>query len=526
MTLSAIDVARPRIAAGATHWVVLAGAVSMAALGLFLQWSTHLNHDIAWIIYSAAEMLDGARFGRDIIEPNPPLAWLLAMPSAAAWKYLSIAPDQSYRLLVAAVAAAVLLHLYKVLPRVATRAEARTLVLALCFYLFIGAAQDFGQREYLCLVLTLPYLALAAARVDGVAASPRSAIAIGVAAGIGLSLKPYFLAVPLLVEAVGLLRTRQIRFPIRIETVSIVAVAAIYVACVLILAPAYVTDVVPLVRKIYWAFDENLAIVVGTAGIEVLGLAVALHLHLKGNGSSLEAVLLAAAGGFFVSYLVQHKGYTYQGMPVRVLVGSTLALQVMSLFYGATIRGKGVFLTSVLTLACAGLSLAGSTRLAAVWYRDMNLATGPGGRLVDEVAGVVDRYGGSGGYLALATHPFPGFPTALYAHSPWVSRTNGTWLVPAIAKLRARGDPADRGRLHEIEQTAWRMLREELAAHAPGLILVDARSDRHALHGMDFDILAFYLEDPQTRALLQPYVEQQPVGGFRVLARRAAMGQP
>jgi hypothetical protein len=56
-------------------------------------------------------------------------------------------------------------------------------------------------------------------------------------------------------------------------------------------------------------------------------------------------------------------------------------------------------------------------------------------------------------------------------------------------------------------------------ASAPALILVDAREYRHAMEGLDFDILAFYLENPEIRALWANYRELMPVHGFRVFVR-------
>jgi hypothetical protein len=173
--------------------------------------------------------------------------------------------------------------------------------------------------------------------------------------------------------------------------------------------------------------------------------------------------------------------------------------------------------TVLTALATAALLIATSVRVGE-WYAGANLAGGGDARRIDDMVALADSHAGEGGFLALATHPFPGFPTALYSKAPWVSRTHGTWLVPAIARLRA--DPAaDPQRLHAIEQTARTMLREELARARPALVLVDARPERHALRGLDFDILAFYLEEPQFRALWANYAEQAPLHGFRVFVR-------
>ena len=50
------------------------------AVGLFLQATTFLNHDIAWILYSTESLINGGVFGKDIIAANPPLIWYLSFP--------------------------------------------------------------------------------------------------------------------------------------------------------------------------------------------------------------------------------------------------------------------------------------------------------------------------------------------------------------------------------------------------------------------------------------------------------------
>jgi hypothetical protein len=505
-----------RAAAGRRRAVAAAAAI--AAFGLLLQASTHLNQDIAWIIYSAAQMLDGAVFGRDIIEPNPPLAWLLAMPAAAAWRFQDLAPDQTWRLMVAALAGGVVGHAYGRLRDLRDPGAGRdgdVIAIVLAYYFFVGCYRDYGQREYLCLALALPYLVLAVARAEGAPVRWTAAIAVGAAAGVGFALKPYFLAVPLLVEAALLLRTRRPLQALRGETVALAAVVAAYGAGVLLLTPSYVNEVVPLVGRIYWAFESSFAMVVLPAIIEMLGLAAALYLYAKGSRSSLQLVLLAAALGFLLSYFLQAKGYSYHLFPVRALVGASLVLHLVAL-----LRSPRHPRRRALVAAGAGAALVfiANAVYLTIWYSESNRAFGSAAAVTDDIVRLADRHAPGGTFLALATHPFPAFPTALYSEAKWGSRTNGTWLVPAIAKWRA-APPADPQLLRDVEQTAWTMLRQELAESSPGLVLVDTRAYRHALEGLDFDILAFYLENPQIRALWANYAELAPVHGFRVFVR-------
>ena len=67
-------------------------------LALAIQLSTYPNHDVAWVLWGAREMMHGAIYGRDIIEPNPPLAWYLSMPTNALATALGVPLDIPFRL--------------------------------------------------------------------------------------------------------------------------------------------------------------------------------------------------------------------------------------------------------------------------------------------------------------------------------------------------------------------------------------------------------------------------------------------
>ena len=73
--------------------------------------------------------------------------------------------------------------------------------------LTLAAGYDFGQREHLMAVAALPYLFLAARRIEGASTGPGLTVGAAVLAAIGFALKPHFLAIPGLVEALVLIAT-------------------------------------------------------------------------------------------------------------------------------------------------------------------------------------------------------------------------------------------------------------------------------------------------------------------------------
>jgi hypothetical protein len=79
----------------------------------------------------------------------------------------------------------------------------RLLLASLAFVLIatLSPGFSFGQREHACVLFAMPYLAAAVMRLQGGQSLPKPlAIAVGLLAGIGFAIKPYFLAVPALAK--------------------------------------------------------------------------------------------------------------------------------------------------------------------------------------------------------------------------------------------------------------------------------------------------------------------------------------
>lgn len=254
LALASIFAGRAELA----KWLVLA---LMAVAAFWMQLLAYPNHDVAWVLWGSREMLGGATWGRDIIEPNPPLAWYLAIPSAWVAQLLGTPTAATFHVMVAG-AALCSLAAFEMLARtdpLVRPAERHLPTLIAALFLLVLPYRDFGQREHLMLIGALPYLALTALRQSGGMPVQRAAaLAAGVAAGLGFALKPYFLVVPLLVEITTLVVARRWTLALRPEVLAIAGVVGVYGLFVLLFTSDYLPVVLPLAQAIYWSFDVPL----------------------------------------------------------------------------------------------------------------------------------------------------------------------------------------------------------------------------------------------------------------------------
>ncbi len=505
-------------------WFGLAAAVvSLTALGLLLQSTSYLNVDIAWILYTTGTMFEGAVFGKDFISANPPLVWFLSMPVVALSLASGLHEATAFRVLVAILTLGSLCLTYWLLHHRtlgASRPYIAHFLLVASYGFFLASYQDYGQREYLAVVLALPYFVMAAARLKGADFPWQLAAAVGAAAGLGLALKPYFLAAPALIELMLVMNSRNLKPAFRPEPLAIAGTILLYLLTIFLVTPEYIFEIVPMMTTVYWGFETPLVIVLLLIVPHILGFLAALFLSRTKPEDTLLKVLLAAAAGFFVSYLVQMKGYTYHAFPPLLL--AALALSCLIVRPSADERAdakKPSAWPSTTAATALFLLLAVNLLIVIHWYQNENQFNGPQAKATAEIIELVDRHAGEDYFLALNTHPYPTYVVANYSNAKPASNTNGRFYLPAIAKLRHAGRADDAGLLRVSEGHAWDRLVQDLAFE-PKIILIHTNSRKHGIGDIEFDILSFYLEDERIRALWQDYREVETLTDYRVFLRR------
>jgi hypothetical protein len=280
----------------------LLGVLGVAALGLALELAYPVNHDVAWLLWLAGQVLDSRQLYRDLIEVNPPLIVWLNLPIVALARATHLDPVLVFRL--------ALVLLLGLSGWATVRLLGRpTMALPVAGVLTLLPMADTGQRDHLALALLLPFLAIAIRRVEGPPVPWIAVLTAGLAAAVAFALKPFLLPIGLLVLLY--------RKPAPVDAV-VVAAGAVYLLAVWILTPDYV----PLARLLagrYVDFDRHplmaLLAMPPTLALVIASLAW-LPVRRRGPGD----VFLVAAGGAVIGALLQRKGWSYHWYPGVALV--------------------------------------------------------------------------------------------------------------------------------------------------------------------------------------------------------------
>jgi hypothetical protein len=485
------------------HLTPITVVLSIMVAGIWLQLSTYPNHDVAWVLWGAREILHGAKFGRDIIEPNPPLAWYLSLPTTALAEWIHVPLDWTFRVAVAIAGACSAASL----AWLAARERSELGVACLCgiagLALLILPGREFGQREHLLMIAILPYLALCAGWLSGrEPASARVRLGLGIIAGLGVALKPYFLAAPALTE-LGLLLLGSRRPAIfRAENLGIATVCLVYLLWIATFERAYALEAAPLAGSIYWSFNLPLSAILPALLTQAAVAAPFAGIALL-KRDALGAITGFAWLGLAASYLVQQKGYGYHLLPVII----ANLLLIASVLTNGTLDGK-------VRVAASTVAVVFAFTCAAP-LRNWWVINKPGGQRsheIDRILASIDREARNGRFLAVSVHPYPSFPAAIYTSARYTSRTNSEWFLPAVAQIRLNG--ATGHDTAAIERHAREFILHDLGAR-PNLVLIDTNSARHTVSSRRFDILAFYEEDPRFRSLWSSYREIERIGDYR-----------
>lgn len=508
------------------------GSAAALALGVHFQSLIHLNHDVGWIAHSAGWMLDGKRFGTDILDPNPPLAWFLMLPAAAmaraGWMH-EIAAVRLWSWLLTLAAIALSAWVLKGLARRAGRLEAVALLITSAAVLSVLPIGNFGQRELLAFGLLLPYLFLLCIRLsDAPPPSGALPLAAGIAAGIGICLKPFLLAVPVFSELLFFVLTRRFRGLFRAETLAMAGVMAAYAGAVLLLARDYLEFALPLIRAVYWAYDDS-GYLIGMRFREAAmpaawGIGIAL---VSFSFTRVHAVLIAAVAGFSASYWAQGKGFPYHAFPV---LGSSCILLAYSAVRAMRVLGTSerlaqlhLRLLALLAVAAAALPpLLHPFSEALRWYDYGDVRTGTFGMLRQEPIDRLRRLGvrGTDYIYALSTHPNPGFPAVNYLGVRWAGRAVAQFAIPAHVRRSEIDDPRMLEAIDRATRLQVTLVVEDLAAHRPRFVIVESRQRRLGIAYRPFDDLAFYGADARFAAQWRCYEEIEPMRHLRLFRRR------
>jgi hypothetical protein len=455
--------------------LVLLACVSLAAVmqGVFLP----LDGDVSWLITVAERVLAGERLYADVFEVNPPASVWLYLPLVWLAQVTGARPEA----VVAAAAMLAGLASCAVTLRLMGCTAAMAAVLGVVTLVLPGGL--FAQREHFAALLALPVLA---ALAWDEALSRRAAVAIGVAAGLILAIKPHFALalVPAGLWTAWRLRSAHALLP---AVLAGAAVVTTYAAAVLAFAPAYL-NYLPLLTAVYLPMREAWgALLIGPVVFVPVAVLVLAWLLRPARVPALSVTLLIGMLGFAAAGVVQGKGYANHALPGSVLGFAALAVLVAR---GEAARERRLRIGAAATL----LALTQG-------YANARILPPPG--LAEAVRRVAPP---QPSMITLGTQLVTGHPVVRNLDGRWVG-SRAALFTAAGAQARM-AEASDRAQLQRWYTEDVRSFADDVARARPSVVLVEVAAKRWAAR------------EPVLAAALRRYRPAARAGAIEVWVRR------
>lgn len=229
-------------------------------LFVFLQDQVLFSPDVSYLLHATSQLLQGGHYGRDIFETNPPMILYVYSPAIVVAKIMSIhmhVAARIYMFFLMSISAVTCLAL--LIKMIGNKKDYYISLFfgGICVVYILFSMVMFAQREHILLVFILPYLLCTALRLDDKPVNPWLAIVIGLFAGCGFSIKPYFLVTLCLVELLFIFEKRKLFAWVRIESIMIASILIGYLASIFIFQPSYITIILPLLAKYYFSMIKQ-----------------------------------------------------------------------------------------------------------------------------------------------------------------------------------------------------------------------------------------------------------------------------
>jgi hypothetical protein len=507
-------------------------AALLAIPALVAEFRAPLNADAAWLAYAADSVLRGRKLYTDILEINPPLIVWLNLPAALVHRMTGMSGPLAFRafvLLLLGGSILACLHLGRWLRGPAATLRARLITLSLVFVFGPLVGGIFGQREHLALALIVPFVFLVVLRVQHYPVAKSQALAIGIAAALGFSLKPHFLAVWLLLLGYRTWHLRKEPPRLLVEDGAVMATGMLYILAVLTFTPRYFGFAQGTARD-YLVFGQHglKDILLGDTPAIWLYVAVLSWwiLGVPGREGGVGGPLVMVGLGFVIAVALQHKGWSYHYYPVTAcafLLGiGTLSSAVGSMtsrrawqrvasraalgVYGVLL---GLFVTK--TLIDTVRRAAGELSERQVTQLDLRAA--------------VNRLHGARSILILSSQLRDAFPLVNDTDLEWNGSSPVLW-VPLV-RYRSYAGPSEHtayrspDQMDPVEQLAFRRVVSDFTLRPPDVLVVESRplNERRTHFPGGFDYCSYFGQDPRFASLLREYLPVEDVRGLLVFRR-------
>ena len=280
-----------------------------------------LNWDVGTLLSASNKLLSGGSYVKDFFTPNPPMIlYLYSLPLILSklFSLKIVITFRGYIFILASFSIALCAILTRNIFSNQDRMLESTFLIALTAVFLVLPMHEFGQREHLLVIMSLPYLLLMTCRLLTKSIHISLSIIIGVFAGLAFAIKPQFVTTFLIMEAYYLYKEKNYWAWLRPESLGILIIFLSYLMVVLLTRQDYVFGILPYLMEHYYSSSSaslNNLIFNAPIFFSILAIPFFLTSYKENTHKTLCTVLCIGLIGFLSTYFLQRITYVYHVIP-------------------------------------------------------------------------------------------------------------------------------------------------------------------------------------------------------------------
>lgn len=296
-------------------------SIILIFLTYIIQTKLSLSADVGYLLHATNQMLAGGKYISDIFETNPPMIFYVYSPACLLAKWTTIDIISALRFYVLFLIALSMVANFFLLKKIIDQKD--KIILFFMYYsllliLLFLPVYSFGQREHVWLILIMPYLLSAVLELENKSIHPMLAFFIGLCAGIGFALKPFFIITLVLVELYFIVKKRHLFAWVRIESVTIASVFVAYILIIFLFQSNYYQIMLPLIYHFYFVSrNQPMEDILLQPLVLFCFLTIFSYMLLYNSKSytTLGKVILLALIGMVSAFMIPRQAWYYHMLP-------------------------------------------------------------------------------------------------------------------------------------------------------------------------------------------------------------------
>ena len=469
------------------HHIVTLSCIGLIFLiAAMIQAQFVINWDVAWDIDVTRRLLEGGSYQHDFFDLNPPLIFFIYIP-VILLQHLSLSVQAALCLYLFILIGISLWLCYFSIKAIFSNFPAYFSVIFLssvAITLLIYPVDSLGQREHLLLIFTLPYFFLVAYRMQNNIPSVRYALAVGLFAGLGFAIKPYFLIPAIMIEIYYWYYKKYFLAWMRPETIMILAITVLHILVTLLFYSDYLSQVMPVALQFYYegvyssVFNYIFYYFLYIAVINLLFARLSSCKELK----SFNIILTLGLFGFLLIYILQCTNWYYHYYPA-LSMAILLSITLLFMFREKIINFVLVFFLIMIIFSIPVYVFYDNYQLALSTKRD-------GATLVDYLKKVTQKK--SLLFMTMLNRSFYSavseigvIPSSRFLHPFW---------IPGVVKQSLKKTDQLTEKASHLKRFVDQLFIEDIKNRKPAFIFVDVNEYKGLFGDIPFNFLDYFLQ--------------------------------